>query len=204
MKPHYLFLALVPILLAALPLRAESKVLLEEGFTGALSKDWFWGLVTWTAKDGVLRGFESGARRHGPVKMHKLSMADAVIDLDYRLTGKATFAGIIFNGNQERGHLVHLVAARDSVRLIVHPKKGEPSADLLKDAVTLAAEEWHHVHLEFKGDTVSSTIGNHEIHAKHACIAEKKETFGLSGDSGGPDGEKAGALEFRKLRITTP
>lgn len=196
MKRLLLFLWLATSLLAA-----EPKVLLDESFTTVLSKDWFWGLGTWTAKDGVLRGFESGPRRHGPVKVHKLELTDALIEFDYRLVGKATFAGIIFNGSQERGHLLHLVAARDSVRLIAHNAKGADSTDLLKQAIALASEAWHHVRLQIRGDTVTVSIDSHEFKAQHACIAEKKESFGLSGDSGGPDGEKAGALEFRKLRI---
>ncbi len=35
---------------------------IEETFIGDLSDDWFWGLGTWTVKDGILRGFESGPR----------------------------------------------------------------------------------------------------------------------------------------------
>ncbi len=197
MKRLLLFLWLATSFLAA-----EPKVLLDESFATGLSKDWFWGLGTWTAKDGVLRGFESGPRRHGPVKMHKLELTDAIIEFDYRLVGKATFAGIIFNGSQERGHLLHLVAARDSVRLIAHTAKGADSTDLLKQPIALAPEAWHHVRLQIQGDTVTASIDSQAFKAQHACIAEKKETFGLTGDSGGPDGEKAGALEFRKLRIT--
>jgi hypothetical protein len=87
-----------------------APVVIEEKFEGPLAKDWFWGLGTWTAKDGVLRGFESGARRHGPVKMRRCALTNA----------------------------------------------------------------------------------------------EEKVSFGLGGDSGGPTGEKAGALEFRKLKISQP
>ena len=36
------------------------------------------------------------------------------------------------------------------------------------------------------------------------AIAEEKLTFGLGGESGGPTGEKVGALEFRKLKISQP
>ncbi len=43
----------------------EGKVFLKEDFTTGLSEDWFWGLGTWKAGDGILRGFESGERRHG-------------------------------------------------------------------------------------------------------------------------------------------
>ncbi len=180
---------------------AGPKILLEEKFDRELSKDWFWGLGTWNAKDGVLRGFESGPRRHGPVKVRKLPLKDANIELEFRLIGKATFAGIIFNGSQERGHIVHLVMAKDQLRIIAHPKKGE-SADLFKQPTALASGEWHRVQMHIHGPTLTATIDGRTIKASNPCIAEEKLTFGLGGDSGGPEGEKAGALEFRRLKIS--
>jgi hypothetical protein len=180
---------------------AEPQTLLEEKFTAELSKDWFWGLGTWTAKNGVLRGFESGPRRHGPVNMRKLPLKDAIIKCDFRMEGKATFAGIIFNGSQERGHIVHLVMGTDTLRILAHPKKGE-NTELLKQPNILAVGGWHHVKIEFKGETITATIDGKTFTAIHPCIAEEKQTFGLGGDSGGPEGEKAGALEFRSLKIS--
>lgn len=177
------------------------RVLLEENFTGSLSPEWFWGLGTWTAKDGVLRGFESGPRRHGPVKMRKLLIHDAVVNCEFRLEGKATFAGIIFNGSQERGHIVHVVMGRDKIRILAHPTKGK-TVPLLQEANALAAGAWHSVRIEFNGPAVTATVDGKTFNATHDCIGEEKLTFGLGGDSGGPEGEKAGALEFRKLRIT--
>lgn len=180
---------------------SEPQTLLEETFTAELSKDWFWGLGTWTAKGGVLRGFESGPRRHGPVKMRKLPLKDAVIECDFRLEGKATFAGIIFNGSQERGHIVHLVMGTDTMRILAHPKKGE-NVELLKQPNILTIGGWHHVKIEFKGETITAIIDGKTITASHPCVAEEKQTFGLGGDSGGPEGDKAGALEFRGLKIS--
>lgn len=181
---------------------AEPQTLLEESFTTGLSKDWFWGLGTWTAKDGVLRGFESGERRHGPVKVRKLPLKDAAVECDFRLEGKASFAGIIFNGSQERGHIVHLVMSKDTLRILAHPKKGE-SVELLKQPGVLTVGDWHHVRIVFQGETMTAMIDERTIAASSPCIAEEKQTFGLGGDSGGPEGEKAGALEFRQLKITT-
>ena len=189
------------LLLATSGLSAGPSVLLEEKFDAELSKDWFWGLGTWTAKDGVLRGFESGPRRHGPVKMRKLPFKDAVIECEFRFEGGATFAGIIFNGSQERGHIVHLVMGKEQLRILAHPKKGE-SAELLKQPATLANGEWHRVTIEFKGPRMFATVNGMTIAASNPCIAEEKLTFGLGGDSGGAEGEKAGALEFRRLKIT--
>ena len=178
-----------------------APVVIEEKFDGPLAKDWFWGLGTWTAKDGVLRGFESGARRHGPVKMCKCALTNAVVECEFRLEGKATFAGVIFNGSQERGHLVHLVMGRDKVRILAHPKKGE-SVELLSQPATLAVGGWHRVRIEFHGAQLAATVDDKAFTANHTCIGEEKLTFGLGGDSGGPEGEKAGALEFRKLKMT--
>ncbi|WP_395743179.1 family 16 glycoside hydrolase [Prosthecobacter sp.] len=200
MKRLLCFLGLLFVAGGELP-GAEPQVLLEEKFTAELSKDWFWGLGTWTSKDGVLRGFESGTRRHGPVKMRKLVLKDAVLECDFRLEGKATFAGIIFNGSQERGHIVHLVMGKDAVRILAHPKKGE-NVELLKQSNVLSTGEWHHVKMEFKGETLTATIDGKTFTASHPCIAEEKQTFGLGGDSGGPEGEKAGALEFRSLKVS--
>lgn len=183
-------------------LSTEPQVVLEENFDKPLSPDWHWGLGTWAAKDGVLRGFESGERRHGPLKVHKLTMTDAVLECEFRLIGKATFAGIIFNGAQERGHIVHLVMGKDHLRVLAHPNKAK-AVELLKQDSPLALDEWHHVKLEFKGVTLTATIDNTSITATDPCIAEQKLSFGLGGESGGPEGEKAGALEFRRLKITS-
>ena len=193
----FLFLLLSPVF------AEEPKILLKEAFNDELSKDWFWGLGTWKAENGVLRGFESGPRRHGPVKVRKLPLKDAVVECEFRLNGKATFAGLIFNGSQERGHIVHLIMSKDQLRVMSHPKKGE-SKELLKVPAKLAIGEWHRVRLEFRGAVLTASIDGQNITAEHACIAEEKQTFGLGGDSGGPEGEKAGTLEFRNLMITAP
>ena len=189
-----------PALVRAAESGASAAVALEENFAGPLSKDWFWGLGTWTATNGVLRGFESGARRHGPVKMRKLTLHDATLTCEFRLEGKASFAGIIFNGAQERGHLFHLVMGADQLRILAHPKKGE-TLELLKQSNTLARATWHRVQMDFKGPALTATVDDKVFKGAAPCIAEEKISFGLGGDSGGPTGEKAGELEFRNLKI---
>lgn len=192
-----LCLACIQLSLQAAP---DSAPLLEESFNSELGKEWFWGLGTWTSKDGVLRGFESGPRRHGPVKVRRLPLKDAKLDFEFRLEGKASFAGIIFNGDQDRGHLFHLVMAKDQIRLLAHPKKGE-TVELFKQGCELKTGEWNHVTLRFKEDTFEASVAGVSVHAANPCIAEQKQTFGLGGESGGPSGESAGALEFRKLTV---
>jgi len=181
---------------------AATNVCIEEKFDGPLSDEWSWGLGTWTAKDGVLSGFESGTRRHGPVKMSKFPLRDGTVECEFRLTGKATFVGIIFNGSQERGHIVHLVMAKDKIRILTHPQKGE-NTELLNQPAALAVGKWHSVKIEFKGPVITATVDGKTFTAQADCIGEEKLTFGLGGDSGGPGGEQAGTLEFRELRATS-
>ncbi|MFZ4768353.1 MAG: hypothetical protein ACOYMN_25680, partial [Roseimicrobium sp.] len=79
---------------------AEPTVLLEETFEQPLSADWHWGLGTWTAKGGVLRAFESGERRHGPVKQRRFAFTEADVRFEFRLEGKASFASFPIDGTR--------------------------------------------------------------------------------------------------------
>lgn len=194
---------LVLLLASAAAYAAEPKVILDEKFEGPLSKEWFWGLGTWGAADGVLRGFESGPRRHGPVKVRRLPLKDGVLECEFRLIGKASFAGVIFNGSQERGHICHLVMTTKELRILAHPKKGE-TKELAKAPAGLPAEAWRRVRITFKGGKLEAEVDGNSVRAEHPCLAEEKLTFGLGGESGGSEGEKAGALEFRRLRVTAP
>lgn len=178
----------------------ESLVLLQETFQEPLSKDWFWGLGTWKADKGILRGYESGPRRHGPVKMRRFVLGDGIVDFDFRLEGKARFAGIIFNGSQERGHIVHLVVSWDQIRILGHARKGE-SENLLQKPHQIETGKWYHAQVQFHGPEMKVVVDGQQFSVQADYIAERKLTFGLGGDSGGPAGEKAGALEFRNLTI---
>lgn len=178
-----------------------SLVLLQETFREPLSKDWFWGLGTWKANKGVLRGYESGPRRHGPVKMRRFILGDGIVDFEFRLQGKARFAGIIFNGSQQRGHIVHLVVSRDQIRVLGHAKKGA-SENLLQKPHQIETDQWYHAQVQFDGPEMIVLVDGQKFSVQADYIAERKLTFGLGGDSGGPAGEQAGTLEFRNLTIS--
>jgi len=188
--------------LAALPApRDKADVVLEESFETELSDDWFWGLGTWTAKDGVLRGFESGPRRHGPVKLRRLAFTGANISYEFRLEGQAPYSSFPINGARERGHILNVVMERSEFRIIAHIRRGE-SVDLVREKITLDPErEWHPVRILLRDETITVDFNGRTWTAAHPAVAEPKENFGFGGDSGGPGGETAGALEFRKLRI---
>jgi sugar phosphate isomerase/epimerase len=178
----------------------EARVLLEETFDTPLSADWHWGLGTWTTNGGVLRGFESGDRRHGPVKQRRFAFTDADVRFEFRLEGKASFASFPIDGSRDRGHILNVVMGHDVFRIIAHPRKGE-HVDLLREPITLANRDWHPVHIVLKGDTATVEFNGRTWTVKHPVVAEPKAQIGFGGESGGPDGEKAGAIEFRRLKV---
>ena len=108
----------------------------------------------------------------------------------------ARMIGIGFNGPKDRGHLVAFVVTPDILRIIGHPKKGE-TVDFVRQehAKGLPVDVWHQIRIEFKGETLAVTFKGETFTATHPSIAEEKHTFSLGGDSGGPEGEKAGAEE---------
>jgi hypothetical protein len=162
-------------------------------------------LGTWTAKDGILRGFESGPRRHGPAKVRRFRFHDATLEVEFRLERGARSIGIGFNGPRERGHLVAFVVTPEIIRIIGHPTKGE-TVDYVRqeNRKGLHTGVWQRVRIEFKDEKITVKLNGEVFDATHPSIAEEKHTFSLGGDSGGPKGEKAGAPEFRKLIITRP
>ena len=194
----------VILLLASLTaIHAAEKPLYQNDFTQPLGKEWFWGLGTWEAKGGVLRGFESGPRRHGPVKMLKLEARDLEVSFAFRTVGKATWASIIFN--QEGGHLCNVLfnTSKNQVRVLVHPRAAEKAKpiELLTETRPLAPATWHTVTVKLAGTKLTVTLDGHTLTAEHPALNAMKTNIGLGGDSGGPEGEKAGALEFRELRV---
>jgi hypothetical protein len=176
MKP---FIYLFPILLvlnlsSSWSQDKEAKHLLQEDFTAPLSAEWFWGLGTWKAENGILRGFESGERRHGPVKLRRLALTDATISYEFRLEGKAGFSSLPMNGSRERGHILNVVMSRNQFRIIAHIKKGE-SVDLVRETIVLRDQEWHPVQIQMLGETIKVDFNGQSWEASHPAARRESK-----------------------------
>lgn len=180
------------------------KKSLKFDFQKPLSKEWFWGLGTWKAGNGILKAFESGPRRHGPVKNYRLTFKDIRFSYEFRLLGKAKHSSLPMNGSRERGHILNLVMTKDKVFIRLHPenyRKSSKSFTLVEKPINLQSDTWYKCEVEISGDKISAQINDFKISGSSKIIAEEKKNFGLGGDSGGPEGEKAGTLEFKNLVI---
>jgi hypothetical protein len=105
-----------------------TQTVYQSDFTKPLGKEWHWGLGTWETRDGILHAYESGPRRHGPIKMQKLTFTDATFVLDAQFIGRAHWASVVFN--DQKGHLFIVTLSRSGQKMaVVKPSdKSDPSS----------------------------------------------------------------------------
>jgi hypothetical protein len=123
------------------------------------------------------------------------------ITWDFRLEGKAGWSSIGFNRGTGEGHLLALLLKPTGITVIAHPKEGG-KFNPIEESQPLTLGAWHHATLEFRGEQLLINVDGKQYSASHPCVAETKFTLGLGGNSGGAEGESAGALEYRSLSIT--
>lgn len=176
-----------------------------EDFQTPLSEDWFWGLGTWKAENGVLTGYESGKRRHGPVKIRSLIFDDASFEYDFKLNGKASFSSLTLNGEIDgrKNHLLNVLfnVKNQSIRVILHTAPGGFKFNLIDQPIQIKKNQWNHAKVCIKQNSLEINLDGQSISAQHEAIRYRKFNFGLGGDSGGPKGAEAGTLEFKNLHI---
>ena len=151
------------MLFAPCDVAAEQPDVVED-FQQVLSKNWGFTLGTWTAADGVLTAFESGPRRHGPVKMRNLVFQSAKFDYEFRLNGDARYSAIKGTGQingHKSAHFVVFMSTKDcqykqrftrgkTIKIIVFEPtpSGLAKIDLLDAPLDLENDKWHRASIE--------------------------------------------------------
>lgn len=71
---------------------------------------------------------------------------------------------------------MRLVMTADTVRILVHPTKGE-TLELPKEPTPLVRGEWHKVDITFVGSTYTASVDGRTYEVMNDCIAEGKLTL---------------------------
>jgi len=158
---------------------------------------WKVGKGKWEITDGVLRGSELAADKHGAVIRTGLKLKNIVIAYDVKLDG-AKVTSISINGPKD--HLARVIVApnRFVVQRDDQDHDGPDKAIVfLTKPVTLAPGTWHTVVLEMVGDTMVGTLDGKIVgHGSDPTfLAKEKVTPGFT-----VGGESA---SFRNVRIYT-
>jgi len=166
------------IVLTAFSLRAEvEKPLLNSkplplvaapDFKSPLALPFSTAKGKWIPKDGVLTIEDIPAEKHIPVLHHKVGLASAVIEVEFRFDGGGSFL-VGCDSDKHVGRVVinatGMSIAEDSVK---------PSHTIAKLPLTVKSGEWHRLRVEWKGDQIAARLDGKELQAQHKFLATTK------------------------------
>ena len=128
----------------------------------------------WIPSDGVLSVVDIPAEKHIPVLHHKIGLASAVIELEFRLDGAGSFL-VGCDSSKHVGRVVinakGLSIAEDSVK---------PSHTIAELPLAVKQAEWHKLRVEWKGDQMAARLDGNELRAQHPFLATEKSRSWLA------------------------
>lgn len=128
----------------------------------------------WIPAEGVLSVVDIPAEKHIPVLHHKIGLASAVIELEFRWDGVGSFL-VGCDSDKHVGRVVinakGLSIAEDSVK---------PSHTIAQLPLAVKQGEWHKLRVEWKGDQMAARLDGTELRAQHAFLATAKSRSWLA------------------------
>ena len=122
----------------------------------------------WTPENGVLTVLDLPEEKHIPVLHHKVGLASATIEVEFRFDGPGSFL-VGCDSDKHVGRVVvnaaGLSIAEDSVK---------PSHTIAKLPLQVKPGEWHHLRVEWKGEEMAATLDGHELKAQHPFLGTAK------------------------------
>ncbi len=139
---------------------------LAEPFVGVKGK--------WIPEKGVLSIMDIPEEKHIPVLHHKVGLASAVVEVEFRFDGAGSFL-VGCDSDKHIGRVVinakGLSIAEDSVK---------PSHTIATLPLTVKAGEWHQLRVEWKGDQMAARLDGQELRAQHAFLTTPKSRSWLA------------------------
>lgn len=190
--------------LLALPVLAEDKPLLGvpgkliyENALAGVPEGWSAAIGKWEAADGVLRGAEQAADKHGAVVRRKMPLQDFILQYDVKLDGAK---GSSLSINDPKGHLARIAVAAKSVRVTKddHDKDGPDKPEVFGNLkADFQPGAWITVRMEIVGDTMLAQAGGIAAFGTHEQLAGPKANLGLT-----VAGESASFRNFKVWEAT--
>ena len=122
----------------------------------------------WTPKDGVLSVLDIPAEKHIPVLHHKVGLAEAVIECEFRFDGPGSF----LVGCDSDKHVGRVVI--NATGMSIAEDSAKPSHTIAKVQIPVKQGLWHHLRVEWKDDRMAARLDEQELRAQHAFLATPK------------------------------
>jgi hypothetical protein len=128
----------------------------------------------WIPEQGVLGIVNIPAEKHIPVLHHKVGLATAVIEVEFRFDGPGNFL-VGCDGEKHIGRVVVNASgfsiAEDSVK---------PSHTIAKLAMPVNPGEWHRLRVEWQGDQMAARLDGKDLRTQHPFLATAKSRSWLA------------------------
>lgn len=122
----------------------------------------------WTVEDGALKVTNLLEEKHIPVLHHKVGLAAAVIECEFRFDGPGPF----LIGCDAAKHVGRVVV--NTAGLSIAEDSVQPSHTIAKVPLAVKPDEWHHLRVEWKGDQMAARLDGKELRAQHVHFATPK------------------------------
>lgn len=164
----------------------EVPVVAEPSFRMPLAEPFVASKGKWVPEAGELRIVDIPEEKHIPVLHHRVGLASATIECEFRLGGTGSFL-VGCDGEKHIGRVVVNVSglsiAEDSVK---------PSRTLAKLPMAVKPGIWHNLRVEWRGDQMAARLDGKELRAQHAYLATTKLRSWLAANE---------TVRVRKLKI---
>ncbi|SKA80513.1 protein of unknown function [Prosthecobacter debontii] len=193
--PALLFLALASIASAAdLPLLAiPGEVIYQSKLDTAPAAPWKAAKGQWELKDGVMRGSELEADKHGAVTRLPNKLNDFVIEYEFKFEGART-TSLSINAVKDHMARINITPKSVTVQRDDNDHEGPDKAVVFaRLPAELSPGTWHKVRLEMVGDTMLGQVDDLTAWGSDALFKTDKMNpgFTVAGQS----------VDFRNLTI---
>lgn len=156
---------------AAKPLlnQGELPLIASPNFTEPLAAPFNAAKGQWTPKDGVLNVTDIPEQKHIPVLHHKVGLAEAVIECEFRFDGPGSF---LIGCDSDKHHVGRAVV--NAAGLSIAEDSEKPSHTIAKAPMQVKQGTWHRLRVEWKGDQMAARLDGKELRAEHAFLATPK------------------------------
>jgi hypothetical protein len=162
-------------------------ILAAPGFDGPPSADFSVAKGKWTPRDGELRVLDIPSEKHIPVLHHKVGLATALIECEFRIDGPGSF----LIGCDAKKHVGRVVV--NAAGLSIAEDSVKPSHTIARLKMPVARNQWHTLRVEWRDDRMAATLDGRELRAQHPYLATPKSRSWIAA------GKK---VSIRNLRIS--
>lgn len=174
-------------------LAIPGKLILDSKLDTAPAAPWKTAKGKWEVVEGVLRGSELEADKHGAVMRATQDLADCIVQVDVKFAGARTTT-LTINAKKDHMARVALTPNMITVQRDDNDHEGPDKAIIFhRVKADLKPGEWHTVRIEMVGDTMLGKVDNVIGYGSNELFTQAKTAPGVT--VGGQ------SVEFRNFRI---